>query len=572
MHSRSSVATRVCAFTLAFLVVASPLAAFAQSEKLDLDVISQIRDEGFHRSKVMDILSELTDHIGPRLTGSPNMKRANEWTRDQFAQWGLQNAHLEAWGPFGRGWQQQYVEVRMTSPDVVPLYAYPKAWTPGTAGAVSGQAVWVNIQGKEDMEKYKGQLAGKIVFSGALREVLPQDKAALTRYDEKQLDDIYEFQAQERRGGPNFDPSEFRRRQQLQREVQKFFADEKPLAVIESSRGDGGTMFVQSGGPYQADQPQATVPQLVMAVEHWGRIVRLLQKKYEVALELDVRNRFFDDAKEQWDTVAEIPGTDPKLKDEIVMLGAHLDSWHSGTGATDNGAGSAAGMEAVRILKTLVDRGVIKPRRTIRIALWSGEEQGLLGSRAYVKNHFGGREDLPGQADTPSFLRRQGPLTIKQPEQSKVAAYFNIDNGTGKIRGIYCQENAAVRPIFEQWFAPFHDLGAQTVSLRNTSGTDHLSFDAVGIPGFQFIQDPVEYDTRTHHSNMDVYERIQANDMMQMSVIMATFVYNAAQRDEKLPRKQLPKDEARGQQRASSPTETVLPANPPAKTAVGQVE
>jgi hypothetical protein len=571
MHSRSSVVTRVCAFTLAFLVVASPLASFAQSEKVDLDVISQIRDEGFHRSKVMDILSELTDHIGPRLTGSPNMKRANEWTRDQFAQWGLQNAHLEAWGPFGRGWQQQYVEVRMTSPDIVPLYAYPKAWTPGTNGAVNGQAVWVNIQSKEDMEKYKGQLAGKIVFSGSLRDVLPQDKAALTRYDEKQLDDIYEFQAQERRGGPNFDPAEFRRRQQFQREVQKFLADEKPLAVVESSRGDGGTMFVQSGGPYQGDQPQATVPQLVMAVEHWGRIVRLLQKKYEVALELDVRNKFFDDAKDQWDTVAEIPGTDPKLKDEVVMLGAHLDSWHAGTGATDNGAGSAAGMEAVRILKTLVDRGVIKPRRTIRIALWSGEEQGLLGSRAYVKNHFGGREDLPGQADTPSFLRRQGPLTLKQPEQSKVAAYFNIDNGTGKIRGIYCQENAAVRPIFEQWFAPFHDLGAQTISLRNTGGTDHLSFDAVGIPGFQFIQDPVEYDTRTHHSNMDVYERIQANDMMQMSVIMATFVYNAAQRDEKLPRKPLPKDEprGRGQQQAASPTETVLPANPP-KTAVDQ--
>lgn len=572
MHSRSSVATRLCAFTLAFLVLASSTASFAQSEKIDLDVLSQIRDEGFHHSKVMDVLSELTDHIGPRLTGSPNMKRANEWTRDQLAAWGLQNAHLEAWGPFGRGWEQDYLEVRMTSPDIAPLYAYPKAWTPGTAGAVSGKAVWINIQTKEDMEKYKGQLAGKIVFSGPLRDVLPQDKAALTRYDEKALDDIYEFQAQERRGGmPNFDPAEFRRRQQLQREVQKFLADEKPLAVMEASRGDGGTMFVQSGGPYQTDQPQATVPQLVMAVEHWGRVVRLLQKKYDVSLELDVRTRFFDDAKDQWDTVAEIPGTDPKLKDEVVMLGAHLDSWHSGTGATDNGAGSAATMEAVRILKTLADRGVIKPRRTIRIALWSGEEEGLLGSRAYVKNHFGSREDLPGQADVPAFQRRQGPLTIK-PDQAKVAAYFNIDNGTGKIRGIYCQENAAVRPIFEQWFRPFHDLGAQTVSLRNTGGTDHLSFDAVGIPGFQFIQDPVEYNTRTHHSNMDVYERIQANDMMQMSVIMASFVYNAAQRDEKLPRKPLPRDEprGRGQQQASTPTETVLPANPPAKTAVGQ--
>jgi len=570
MHRQ--IGTRVSAITLAFLMLASPLVSFAQqTEKVDLDVVAQIRDEGFRHSKVMDIMSELSDHIGPRLTGSPNMKRANEWTRDQLSAWGLQNAHLEAWGPFGRGWEQQYVSVRMTSPDITPLYAYPKAWTPGTNGAVSGQAIWVNIQSKEDMDKLKGQLAGKIVFNGPMRDVLPQDKAALTRYDEKQLDDIYEFQAQERRGGPPFDAAELRRRQALARDVQKFFADEKPLAVIEASRGDGGTMFVQSGGPYQADQPQATVPQLVMTVEHWSRIVRLLQKKYDVSLELDVRTKFFDDAKDQWDTIAEIPGTDPKLKDEVVMLGAHLDSWHAGTGATDNGAGSAAGMEAMRILKTLADRGVIKPRRTIRIALWSGEEQGLLGSRAYVKNHFGGREDLPGQNDVPAFQRRQGPLTLK-PEQAKLAAYFNIDNGTGKIRGIYCQENAAVRPIFEQWFVPFHDLGAQTVSLRNTGGTDHLSFDAVGIPGFQFIQDPVEYDTRTHHSNMDVFERIQPSDMMQMSVIEATFVYLAAQRDEKLPRKALPRDEPAGarRQQASTPTETVLPANPNTKTAVGQ--
>ena len=570
MHSRSSV-MRACALTFAIFVLASPLASFAQTEKVDLEAISQIRDEGFRHSKVMDILSELTDHIGPRLTGSPNMKRANEWTRDQLAQWGLQNAHLEAWGPFGRGWEQEYVSVRMTSPDLDPLYAYPKAWTPGTAGAVSGKAVWVNIQSKEDMEKYKGQLAGKIVFNGATREVLPQDKPALTRYDEKSLQDVYLFQEQERRGGPNAngDPAQFRQRQQLNRDVQKFFEAEKPLAVIESSRGDGGTMFAQSGGPYQSDQPQSTVPQLVMATEHWGRVVRLLQKKYDVSLELDVRTKFLDDAKEQWDTIAEIPGTDPKLKDEVVMLGAHLDSWHSGTGATDNGAGSAASMEAVRILKTLADRGAIKPRRTIRIALWSGEEQGLLGSRAYVKNHFGSREDLPGQADVPSFMRRQGPLKTL-PENAKIAAYFNIDNGTGRIRGIYCQENANVRPIFEQWFTPFHDLGAQTVSLRNTGGTDHLSFDAVGIPGFQFIQDPVEYDTRTHHSNMDVYERIQANDMMQMSVIEAAFVYMAANRDEKLPRKPVSNDEPagrRGQQQASSPTESVLPAK---ATAAGQ--
>jgi Zn-dependent M28 family amino/carboxypeptidase len=276
-----------------------------------------------------------------------------------------------------------------------------------------------------------------------------------------------------------------------------------------------------------------------MASEHWTRIARLLQQKKEVSLELNVANTFYDDDPMQYDTIAEIPGTDKDKKDEVVMLGAHLDSWHAGTGATDNGAGTIVMMEAVRILKALD----IRPRRTIRIGLWSGEEEGLLGSQGYVEHHFGSRPhmDEPGMKDMPTLLRREaGEVTVK-PEQAKVSAYFNVDNGTGKIRGVHLQENEAVAPIFEAWMRPFKDLGMNTLTMRNTGGTDHLSFDAVGIPGFQFIQDPIEYETRTHHSNMDVYDRLQPEDLKQAAVVVAAFVYDAAMRDQMLPRKQIEK-------------------------------
>src|SRR5581483_2151880 len=278
------------------------------------------------------------------------------------------------------------------------------------------------------------------------------------------------------------------------------------------------------------------VPILAMDVEHFGRIARLLERNVPVQLELDVRNKFYNDDPTSWDTVAEIPGTDKR--DEVVMVGAHLDSWHGGTGATDNAAGCAITMEAMRILQALG----VKPRRTIRIALWTGEEEGLLGSRAYVAQHFGARPENAAEKDLPSFLRKPGtPLTLKA-EQKTVSGYFNIDNGTGRIRGIYLQENAAVAPIFQAWLVPFHDLGADTITYRNTGGTDHLSFDAVGIPGFQFIQDPIEYETRTHHSNMDVYDRLQFDDLKQIAVIVADFVYNAAMRDQMFPRKPIEKE------------------------------
>ena len=505
-------------------------------DKVDLETTGRIRYEGFHNSKVMDYATGLMDSIGERLTGSPNMKRANQWTRDQLTAMGLSNAHLEPWGPFGRGWANQYVNVRMTSPDVVTLLAYPKAWTPGTNGLVQGKCIRATIDDKKDFEKYKGKLAGMIVILGADADVKPITEAPYKRLDDDDLAKLADYQIPADRAG--FRMADYIKRQQFIKDLNQFFADEKVLAVIDHSRGTagGGTVFVQSGGSYKTGET-TTVPQLTMASEHWTRIARLLQQKKDVSLELNVTNTFYDEDLMQYDTIAEIPGTDKK--DEIVMLGAHLDSWHAGTGATDNGAGTIVMMEAVRILKALN----IQPRRTIRIGLWSGEEEGLLGSQGYVQNHFGTRPpmDDPGMKGMPTLLRREaGDVTVK-PEQAKVSVYFNVDNGSGKIRGVHLQENEAVAPIFEAWMKPFNDLGMTTLTMRNTGGTDHLSFDAVGIPGFQFIQDPIEYETRTHHSNMDVYDRLQPDDLKQMAVIVAGFVYDAAMRDQMLPRKPIEK-------------------------------
>jgi carboxypeptidase Q len=521
----------VCSAVLILFCVPA-IWAQAREEKVDLETISRIRDEGFRDSKVMELASGLMDSIGERLTGSPNMKKANEWTRDKLTEFGLTNAHLEAWGPFGRGWANQYVNARMTSPDIVPLLVYAEAWTPGTNGVVTGKCTRVTIEKKEDFDKYKGKLAGMIVMFGTDAEVKPINEAPFKRMTDDELSKEAEYEIPGDR--PPFRISAMLRRQQFIKDLNQFFADEKVLAVVDHSRGTagGGTVFVQSGGSYKTGET-TTVPRLTMAVEHWTRIARLLQQKKDVTLELNVTNTFYDDDPMQYDTIAEIPGTDKK--DEVVMLGAHLDSWHAGTGATDNGAGTIVMMEAVRILKALD----LKPRRTIRIGLWSGEEEGLLGSQGYVEKHFGSRPPMedPAMKGMPTLMRREaGPFTPK-PEQAKVSGYFNVDNGSGKIRGIYLQENAAVAPIFEAWMKPFKDLGMTTLSMRNTGGTDHLSFDAAGIPGFQFIQDPLEYETRTHHSNMDVYDRLQPDDLKQISVIVASFVYDAAMRDQMLPRK-----------------------------------
>jgi carboxypeptidase Q len=539
-------------------------------ESPDLTMYQRIREEGLYHSHIMEYASALTDDIGPRLTGSPNMAKANAWTRDQFTAMGCANAHLESWGEFGMGWQQLNTWVRMTAPDTAVFIAQAAPWSPATNGPTNGSAIWLDVKSEKDLDQYKGTLAGKIVLVGDMREVGNIDLPLFTRYDEKELKDLEAYPLTN--PDADFDKfvQEYLARITLRGKIGKFAADEHAAAILVPSRdsgrhgGSGGTIFDDSGQgldwfAYKREHV-APLPIVVTAIENYGRVYRLLKANVPVNIELNVDTKFTGDHEQGYDTVAEIPGTDPQLKDEIVMVGGHLDSWAAGTGATDNGAGSLVAMEVMRILNALG----AKPRRTIRVALWSGEEEGLFGSYGYVKQHFGSfpLSDTPEQRQMPDFMRKPaGPLTVK-PEQKLVSAYFNVDNGGGRIRGVYLQGNAAIAPIFAQWLAPLKDLGVTTLTMRNTGGTDHLSFDAVGIPGFQFIQDELDYETRTHHSNMDTYERLLPEDMKQAAVVEAIFVYNAAMRDQMLPRKPLPHPEL--EEKRNTPLPNVMPgAIPP---------
>jgi carboxypeptidase Q len=527
-------------------------------EQLDLSAYGRIREEGLAHSHIMEFGSALSDDIGGRLTGSPNMKKANEWTRDELTRLGLVNAHLDDWGEFGMGWQQLNTWVRMSAPDTAPFIAQATPWSPGTNGPVSGEAINVNIEEDKDFDKYKGKLAGKIVLFGEMREVEPVDKPLFERYTDKELEEIAAYPAGDQNRDYAARVQRYLKRYAMHDKVAAFLADEKVAGVITPSRdgknsgGSGGTFFDDNGAalgsqPYKKDKA-VKIPVVVTAIENYGRVYRLLKQHVPVTLEMNVETKFIGDNEHGFDTVAEIPGTDPKLKDQVVMVGGHLDSWASATGATDNGAGSIVAMEVVRILKAIDAH----PRRTIRIALWSGEEQGLFGSKGYVKEHFGSfpLATDPESMKLPEFIRKAaGPIETK-PEWKTLDAYFNVDNGSGKARGIYLQGNAAVEPIFRQWMAPLKDLGVTTISMRNTGGTDHLSFDAVGLSGFQFIQDPLDYESRTHHSNMDTYERLQPGDLAQLATVEAIFVYNAAMRDQMIPRKALPRPELHDQQTA----------------------
>ena len=522
------------------------------AESLDLNAYNLIREEGLQHSHVMDYAGGLADGIGPRLTGSPNMAKANAWTREQLTKMGCANAHLEDWGEFGMGWQQLNTWVRMTEPDTAVFVAQATPWSPGTNGVLTGQAIAAVISDPSDMEKYRGKLGGKIVFLGAMREVPVPDKPFFQRYTDKELKDLETLPVGGGDASMEARIERYLKRQRLARMVTPFLAEEKVAAVVVPSRdgengGGTGILFDDTGAglgrnPYKRETA-VPFPVVVAQIESYGRVFRLLQNHVPVSLEMNVDVKYTGDHEHGFDTVAEIPGTDPQLKEEVVMVGGHLDSWIAGTGATDNGAGSIVAMEVMRILNALK----IKPRRTIRIALWSGEEEGLFGSKGYVGQHFGSAplSTAPEQMQMPEFLRKaSGPLELKA-EQKLISAYFNVDNGTGKIRGIYTQGNAAVDGIFEQWMAPLKDLGVTTVTNQNTGGTDHLSFDAVGIPGFQFIQDPMDYDSRTHHSNMDTYERLQPADLKQIATVEAIFVYNAAMREKMIPRKPLPHPEQR---------------------------
>jgi carboxypeptidase Q len=533
------------------------------TENLDLTMYHRIRDEGLAHSHIMEFASGLMDGIGPRLTGSPNVKKANEWTRDQLTAMGCTNAHLEDWGEFGMGWRQLNTWVRMTAPDTAVFVAQALPWSPASHGAISGRVVWMDAKDEKDLEKYKGKLEGKVVFFGAMRDVKPVEKPLFERRDDADLKKLTEYPVHVGEQEDFF--ATFIKRLEFRQKVGKFLADEHAIGVVVPSRdgrnngGSGGTIFDDGGSgmgwfTYQREHAEP-LPIVVMAIENYGRVYRLAKANVPVTVEMDVETEFTGDHEHGFDTIAEIPGTDPKLKDELVMVGGHLDSWASATGATDNGAGTVVALEVMRILNALK----VQPRRTIRIGLWTGEEQGEFGSYGYVKQHFGfvPLSTAPDQIVLPEFLRKPaGPVELK-PDQQKISGYFNVDNGSGKIRGIYLQQNASVAPIFQQWMSPLADLGVTTITMRDTGGTDHEAFDSVGIPGFQFIQDMLDYGSRTHHSNMDTYERLQPEDLAQAATVEAIFVYNTAMRDLMLPRKPLPHPELEEQRKA--PLKNLMP-------------
>lgn len=515
---------------LSALLQGAVACAFAQSG-YDASAIEKIKSEEEANSKVMDIAFHLTDVSGPRLTASPGFLTAANWAKNQLASWGLVNANLEPWGEFGKGWQQERCYVAMTKPYYAPMIAYPRAWTGSTKKMINSDILLITATDSASLMQYAGKLKGKIVMMLVTDTLHPSFEADGSRYADTTLEKMAKAEPRAPGGrgpggGPQGARNNFAARQAFQRTLTSLYNTEKPALILSmTARGTDGTVFVQSGGQYTKDAPEAPAS-VALSSDDYLRLQRLVQAGIPVEMEADVKTKFFDKDLNGYNVVAEIPGTDPKLKDQVVMLGGHLDSWHSGTGATDNAAGCSVMMEAVRLLKTLN----LQPRRTIRIVLWSGEEEGLFGSRNYVKNHFG------------------DPATMKlTPEQAKVSAYYNLDNGTGRIRGIYLQGNGDARSLFTSWLEPFRQMGASTVTINNTGSTDHVSFDAVGIPGFQFIQDEIEYNTRTHHSNMDTYDHLVPADLKQAAAIVAAFVYNTAQREELIPRKPLPQPRGEGQ-------------------------
>ncbi|MEM7052658.1 MAG: M20/M25/M40 family metallo-hydrolase [Acidobacteriota bacterium] len=525
-------------FLFVSLVVSllSPAAtAFAEPEPVDLDMVTKIRDEGLNRSRVMEIAAHLTTGIGARLTGTPALEEANEWTRNWLEEQGLSKAEVVPF-PFGEGWTFSRSEVKLTKPYEAVLSALPEAWTPGTQGAVQGRAMRLEVSSVKDLEEYAGKLEGTILFLDEEREIEESDRPPFRRYSDDELSELVSIELSERRRRGNW-RERARKRWKAGEELRQRLIDEGVVATVEISSRNHGIVRVTGGGSGGRSERSRGVPSLVMAAESYNRVLRLLDEDAEVELEIDIAARFHP-AKDSYNTFAELPGGD--LAEEVVLAGAHLDSWHGGTGATDNAAGCAVAMEALRILKALD----VEPRRTIRVALWTGEEQGLFGSRAYVEEHLATRPEHTDsrQLALPKGLRDATWPIQPKPDHGRFSAYFNLDNGGGKIRGIYAQENAAIRPIFEAWFEPFHDLGATTVTLESTGSTDHVPFDRVGLPGFQFIQDGLDYWSRTHHSDLDTFDHLHEGDLKQASVVLASFLYHAAMRDELLPRKPMPQE------------------------------
>jgi carboxypeptidase Q len=538
------------------------------AETLDLDTISRIRDEGMNHSHVMEYASGLFDGVGARLTGSLDFAKAAAWTQDQLTRMGAANARTESWGDFGMGWQQIGTSLLMTAPGTATFLAQATPWSPATAGEVTGEVIAVpTIEDEKEFDKWKGKLSGKIVLYGTTPKINPDLSLQVEHDDAAKLDHLRSYPLDGDQSdtyvlnlsSPDGALQKRIKARIFREKVARFFAEEHVVAILVAG-GAGGVLHDDTGSSlgwyvYLPEHKQA-IPSAVIASEAFGRMQRLVSHDVPVSVRLNIQTQFTGDHVDGQDVFADIPGTDPALKDQVVMLGGHLDSWIAGTGATDNGAGVIIALEAMRILKTLN----IQPRRTIRVGLWGGEEQGLLGSVGFAKNHLGAHtySTKPEDQAMPEFLRKQvGPIAIK-PEYATFDVYFNADNGTGKFLGIFAEGNSAAANIFQQWAAPINDLGFTTISLRNTGSTDHVTFDGMGLPGFQFIQDPRDYEARSHHTNLDTYERLSPPDLKQAAVIMAIFVYNAAQRDAMMPRMAMPHPELDEQK--AKPLEGIYPS------------
>jgi carboxypeptidase Q len=530
-----------------FAALLTPGLALGQKTAAAPDALAKVKDEGMNRSQAMATIRYLTDVIGPRLTNSPAQRRANQWTKQQLEKWGLVNAKVDPWGEFGRGWELKRFYAMVTANEQSTAFrAYPKAWSPSTNGPVTSDVVYYDAGNDAELEKFKGRLKGAIVLLAPERAVQDIFKPTATRVSDDELKKLEDSKPSVPQPQPT--PTDQQRAAQAfsARKLKMLF-DEGAAVLIDSGFGvDGGAIRVMGANlpPAAPGTPPVpglraasknapvTIPQLVAEVEQYNRLVRLIKQGVPVKMTVDLQVQFYDDDLQGYNTIAEIPGTDPALKDEVVMVGGHLDSWHAGTGATDNAAGVTMAMEAVR----LIQASGLKPRRTIRVGLWTGEEQGLLGSRGYVAKNLG----TIGDGSDAAIFGGQKAEISRKPGHEKFAAYYNLDNGTGQIRGIYLQGNEQLRAIFKDWLAPFTDWNATAVTIQNTGGTDHLPFDAVGLPGFQFIQDPIEYFTRSWHTTQDVSDRILEEDLKRSAVIMATFAYNTAMMDERLPRKGSP--------------------------------
>lgn len=528
-----------------------PTFAFGQTAVSTADAVAKMKDEGMNRSQAMNTMRYLTDVIGARLTNSPNQRRASKWTKEQFEKWGLKNAMVDPWGEFGRGWEMKRFNASVTTPtETIAFRAYPKAWSPSVT--TTGDVVVVDATTEEELAKYKGKLKGAIVLIAQESKIEPGFKPSATRNTDDDLTKMESAKPVEPQTGGGARGGQPNPQAQFNQRKYRFYFEEGAALLVDAGLGvDAGTIRVMGASPappppgstpqnpfggmrvYSKGAP-ATIPQVVAEAEQYNRVLRLVRQGIPVKMSVDLETKFYDDDLQGYNTIAEIPGTD--LKDEVVMIGAHLDSWHSGTGATDNGAGSTVVMEAMRILQA----SGLKPRRTIRVALWTGEEQGLLGSRGYVKKNIAMLGDGSDSAAFSAMMGGERPALNKKPLYDKFAAYYNLDNGTGQIRGIYMQGNEQLRPIFKGWLEPFKEYGATTVTINNTGGTDHLAFDSIGLPGFQFIQDTIEYTTRTWHTTQDVSDRIIEDDLKKSAVIMAAFAYQSAMTDEKLPRKAAP--------------------------------